>query len=471
MTVGSRNSTGGRSPRVAVIGAGVSGLTAAFRLRQRLGVDAVIDVYDSADRPGGLLCTREVGGVSMDVGAEAFIVRRPEARDLVDELGLTAHVVSPGGLRPAIWSGDGLHPLPAPALMGIPLGPEPMADLASPADLDRMAAEADVSLAWAPGADPSVGDLVGDRFGRSVVARGVDPMLGGVYSTLADHLGLREAIPALARALDDGAPSLTAAVRHVLDAGASATGPVFGALRGGYRELVDALVAAGGARLHLGAAVTGLAHGPDGFTLLIEASGQPRPIDYDGVVVAVPVWTAAELLGDVAPETAAVLADVQPAGSAVVAFAVPESTPLPEHSGVLVATDADLAIKAVTLSTQKWPHLRGGPVRTLRASFGRLGDPVIRTDEQLVAAAVSDLAIVFSAAGLPAPEVADAVVQRWPAGLPHYPPGHLARMRTALAMLPDGIGVAGSGYNGVGVPACIGTADAAVGKVTAALPT
>ncbi|ALG84675.1 protoporphyrinogen oxidase [Gordonia phthalatica] len=459
------------APRIAVVGAGVSGLTAAFRLRRRLGVDAVIDVYDAAEQPGGLLCTRTVGGAAVDVGAEAFIVRRPEARDLVAELGLADRVVAPGGMRPAIWADGGLHPLPSPAMMGIPRGPEPMVGLASDDDLQRMAAEPDRPLTWSPDDDPSVGDLVADRFGPSVVARGVDPMLGGVYSALSSSLGLREAIPALARAFDDGAPSLTAAVGRVLDAGAVATGPVFGALRGGYRELVDALVAAGGANLHLGTPVIDLEGGPGRYTLLLDSSVGPKPVDYDAVILAVPIWMAARLLGTVAPEAAAVFETVEPAGSAVVAVAVPASTPLPEHSGVLVATDADLHLKAITLSSQKWPHLRDGDVHTLRTSFGRLGDSVTASDDELVTLASEDLATVFAAAGVPAPVVEDAVVQRWPGGIPHYGPGHLARVRAALALLPAGVGVAGSGYNGVGVPACIGTAGAAVGKVTATLTT
>lgn len=463
--------TGVDAPRIAVVGAGVSGLTAAFRLRRRLGVDAVVDVYDSADRPGGLLCTRTVGGVAVDVGAEAFIVRRPEARDLVAELGLASRVVSPGGMRPAIWADGGLHPLPSPAMMGIPHGPEPMMGLASDSDLTRMAAEPDRPLGWTPGDDPAVGELVADRFGPSVVARGVDPMLGGVYSALSSSLGLREAVPALARALDDGAPSLTAAVGRVLDAGAGATGPVFGALRGGYRDLVDALVAAGGATLHLATPVVGLAGGPGRYTLLLDGAGEPRPVTYHAVVVATPIWTAARLLSGVAPDAARVFATVEPAGSAVVAVAVPASTTLPEHSGVLVATDADLRLKAITFSSQKWPHLRAADLHTLRTSFGRLGDPVAESDDALVAAATHDLTTVFAAAGLPGPAVEDAVVQRWPRGIPHYAPGHLARIRGALELLPAGLGVAGSGYNGVGVPACIGTAGAAVGKVTADLTT
>lgn len=472
--------SGGRTPRLAVIGAGVSGLTAAFRLRQGLGDDAVIDVYDAASEPGGLLHTRTVGGVAVDAGAEAFIVRRPEARDLVAELGLAERVVSPGGLRPAIFARGALHTLPSPAVMGIPADPSVTAGLADPDDLARMTAEPDTALAWTAGADPSVGDLVADRFGPSVVARSVDPMLGGVYSALAGQLGLRETIPALARALDDGAPSLTAAVRTVLDAGSAASGPVFGALRGGYRELVDALVAAGRAHLHLGVEVIGVealggesAGGGPGFAVRsATGGGRDDAVEYDGVVVAVPIWTAGRLLAALAPEPAAVFADVAPAGSAIVAVAVPEAAALPAHSGVLVATDEDaVRLKAITLSSQKWPHLRGGPVATLRTSFGRLGDRVDATDDELVRLALADLETVFGAAGLAAPDIVDAVVQRWPTGLPHYAPGHLARVGAAAGDLPRGIAVAGAGYAGVGVPACIGTATAAVGKVTADLRT
>ena len=57
------------------------------------------------------------------MGAEAFIVRRPEVLDLVRELGLSDHVVAPTGRRPAIWSEGRLHPLPTPALMGYRLAP------------------------------------------------------------------------------------------------------------------------------------------------------------------------------------------------------------------------------------------------------------------------------------------------------------------------------------------------------------
>ncbi|GEE02634.1 protoporphyrinogen oxidase HemY' [Gordonia spumicola] len=448
----------GGDVRVAVVGAGVSGLTAAYELRRILGGDARIDVLADDVEPGGLLATRAVGPTTLDVGAEAFIVRRPEALALVTELGLADQVVSPGPSRPAIWSAGRLTDLPSPALMGIPSTPEAVRDLLDADERRFVESEPDRPMAWTPGSDVSVGDLVGDRFGPAVVARSLDPMLGGVYSARARDLGLRETIPALAAALDAGASSLTEAVRRV-GARATGSGPVFGALRGGYRTLVDALVAAARADIRAPVAVRSVTRAGDGFGL--DGIG-----DYDAVVIATPVWTAGRLLADVAPESAAVFAGVRAAGSAVVAFAVDGRSPLPPHSGVLVASDADLSIKAITLSSRKWPHLRPEPggVSLLRTSFGRLGEPVVGADADLIARARADLDTVFAAVGLPAPEIVDALVQRWPTGLPHYAPGHLAAMADAVSRLPTGVAVAGSGYRGVGVPACIGTArDAAAG--------
>lgn len=461
------------SSRLAVIGGGVSGLVAAFRLRQTLGPAATIEVFEAADRFGGLLHTVDLAGHGFDVGAEAFIVRRPEALDLVAELGLTDDLVHPAGRRPSVWSAGRLHPLPAPALMGIPAAPEVVADLVDPADLARMADEPQRPLDWVPGTDCSVGELVAARFGPSVVARSVDPMLGGVYSSLAGDIGVREAIPALAARLDAGTPNLTAAVNDLVGAGAGG-GPVFGALRGGYRQLVDALLAAADPIRRPGTPVTAV-HA-DGTAWLVEtASGTGR---FDGVIVAVPAWQAAPLLAAPAPAASSRLAAVEAAPSVVLALAFEPGTALPDHSGVLVATDAgDLTAKAFTFSSQKWDHLAadGRPV-TVRASFGRYRAPVAGDDpeetltERLTTAALADLDRICAAAGLPGPSAGliDRRLQRWDGGLPVYRPGHLAHLAGLAELLPDGLAVAGAAYDGVGVPACIGRAGRAAAAVAAA---
>ena len=242
---GDSHRTGGTGPLVmtrsyCVVGGGISGLTAAYRLRPAAGDEATITLFDPADRLGGVLRTEQVGGVAIDVGAEAFVVRRPEVPALLAELGLANRQVGTTGARPLIYSQDRLHPLPPATLNGIPSSAESMAGLVNDATLARIAAEPDRPFSWQPGGDPAVADLVADRFGEQVVARSVDPMLGGVYAGSAATIGLRSAAPTLAAALDAGAAHLTDAVRQALMS--VTAGPVFGAVGGGYTVLVEELV-------------------------------------------------------------------------------------------------------------------------------------------------------------------------------------------------------------------------------------
>lgn len=456
-----------RARRIAVVGGGVSGLTAAYRLRQALGADAQIDVHEAGARPGGILSTVDVGGRAVDVGAEAFIVRRPEAVDLVGELGLADRVVSPTARRPAVWSAGRLHPLPTPALMGVPASVDAVSGLVDPADLDRLAAEADRAWRWDSGADPSLGEVIADRFGPTVVTRSVDPMLGGVYSSLSTDIGVREALPALAARLDEGAPNLTSAVADLVGRSAGG-GPVFGTLLGGYRVLIDALIEAAAVEFRLNSVVSGLERSAQGWTLDLGRSGSA---DYDGVVVALPAWHAGRVLQRAAPELARSLQGVRRASSVVVSIALAPGTPLPDHSGVLVGTGEGLRAKAFTFSSQKWAHLSAddGPV-SVRASFGRyraaIPDDCVEpgVDERIRTEALEDLDEVCRAAGVSAPSsaVVDVVVQRWTDGLPVYAPGHLAAMAEAECLRPPGVVLAGSAYAGVGVPACIGRAGRAV---------
>lgn len=439
--------------RVAVLGGGISGLTAAYRLRTLLGDSAVIELFESSSTVGGTLHSVAVDGHPIDVGAEAFLVRRPEATTLVAELGLSDLLVHPGTLGPSILSGGTLRSVARPTLMGIPADPDVVSHLADADDLRRMAEESARPLVWTAGQDISIGELVGDRFGRSVVDRSVDPMLSGVYSARADDLGLRSVLPALAHRLDAGAESLTVAVAGALGA-ATGSGPVFGALRGGYRVLVDELTRRSGADVHTDSAVSEVRRA--GARWLVDGVG------YDGVVCALPAPSAARAFASVG-EVSTPLACVELSGSAVVAMAFDPATPLPQLSGVLVAGDETVVrSKAFTFSTRKWNHLAAeGAV--VRASYGRYGAPVTGvSDDQLIDWATEDLATVIAIDGADGGQVTprDAVVQRWPGGIPRYAPGHSAVVDALERDRPAGLVLAGAAYNGVGVPACIGRADA-----------
>jgi oxygen-dependent protoporphyrinogen oxidase len=442
-----------------VVGGGISGLTAAYRLRAAAGDDATITLFDPADRLGGILRTEPVGGRPMDLGAEAFVLRRPEVPALLAELDLSGRQLVTTGARPLIYARQGLHPLPAGTVVGIPSSASSVAGLVDGATIARIDAEPARPLAWQPGGDPAVAELVGDRFGEQVVARSVDPLLSGVYAGSAATIGLRAAAPSVAAALDRGATSLTDAVAHGLPPATGA--PVFGALDGGYQVLIDELVARGRPRW-VPAAVQRLDRVDTGWALLDDTGAHWHA---DAVILAVPAPRLARLVAELAPRTCAAASRVGSASSVVVALAVPADTAFPQCSGVLAATGEPLRAKAITLSSRKWGAR--GDTQLLRLSFGRFGDDLASraSDDELLAWSVSDLAAVF---GLTVDPV-DARVRRWIDAMPQYAPGHAEVVAEVRAGLPPTLAVAGSYLDGIGVPACIGAAGRAAERVIRAV--
>ncbi|GAA1920318.1 protoporphyrinogen oxidase [Nocardioides lentus] len=447
--------------RVAVVGAGIGGLTAARDL-VAAGHDVV--VLEAAEVAGGKLRRAEVAGVALDVGTEAMLHRRPEGSALAADLGLP--LVHPTGASSRIWTRGSLRRLPR-SLMGVPLDPDDLAasGVLSPEGLAR--ARVERVEPW-DGEDVSVGELVAARFGDEVVDRLVEPLLGGVYAGHARRLSVRATVPALADLAARG-PLVTEGARTAPGAGT----PVFAGLAGGMTSLVDALAA--GLVVRTGATVRELVRTPAGLALVVGPTTAPERLEVDGVVLAVPPAPASRLLGDLAPRAAAELAGVETASTVVVALALAAADVAGLGSydgsaaGFLVPPVDGRAIKASTFSFAKWEHVRAAGaaegVVHLRTSLGRLGEEATlqRDDADLVADSLADLR---AATGLDARPV-DAVVQRWGGALPQYAVGHLdrvARVRAAVAEV-GGLVVCGAAYDGVGVPAVIGSAHRAAGEL------
>jgi protoporphyrinogen/coproporphyrinogen III oxidase len=448
---------------VVVVGAGVAGAAAAYALRAH-----DVTVVDGAPQVGGKLRTSDLAGVPLDEGAEQFLVRVPEALDLVRALGLDAEVVHPRATGAAVFSRGRLHPLPARTMLGVPSSIRSLGGLLRPSEMVRAVADL-VAPGEVPIDDVAVGALLRRRVGDAVVDRLVDPLLGGVYAGRADDLSFFATMPALRAAQASlGTPSVVRAARSAVASGADG-GPVFATLTGGLGQLVPATLAASGASVVSGRLVRRIERTPNGFVVVHGPTTDEQAIEADAVVVAVPAAPAARLLADVAPGAADELGGIDYASVAIVSFAYPSSTVLPPAwSGFLVPAVERRAVKAATFSSQKWAHLGDSDVVVVRCSLGRADEVALlqRSDDELVALAAADLTAM---AALPAP--VESRVTRWGGGLPQYAVGHLGRVkriRSAVAAVP-GLAVCGAAYDGVGIPACVRSGYAAAAQVEEAL--
>ncbi|MEY9844928.1 protoporphyrinogen oxidase [Streptacidiphilus sp. MAP5-3] len=465
-------------PHVLVVGGGIAGLAAAARLAGADGhaARARVTLLEAGPRLGGKLRTGEVGGVTVDLGAESMLARRPEAVALGRGVGLDDALQPPTTAKAAIWTRGALRPMPTGHLMGVPGDLDALAasGVLSAEGLAR-AAEDETLPRTEVGQDIAVGEYVAARLGREVVDRLVEPLLGGVYAGHADRISLSAAVPQLL-AIARRDRSAIEGVRATLSAAAKNPNPapVFMGIEGGIGRLPVAVAEAcrdAGVTIRTETPVDSLRRTADGWTAVLGGSATGEALAADAVVLAVPANVAARLLTSHAPRAAAELAEVEYAGMALVTLAFRRAdVGALQGSGFLVPPVDGRSIKASTFSSNKWGWLdRSAPdTFVLRTSLGRHGEEAVldQDDADLIERSLSDLR---EAAGITARPYAHTVT-RWRGGLPQYPVGHperVARIEAEVAALP-GLALCGAAYHGVGIPACVGSAWRAVDLVTGA---
>ena len=459
----------GRDLDLVVVGGGIAGLAAAWAARRR-GADVV--VLEAGDQVGGKLRTSPVAGVPLDESADGFLARVPEAVELCRAVGLEAELVSPATGAAYVWSEGALRRLPSEQLLGVPTDVDSVASsrILSPAGLARLREDLDRPDDRPDGdADEALGALIRRRLGDEVLDKLVAPLVGGIWAADCDALSLRVATPQLAEArrrdpsLVRGAALLRAAAPAAA-AGEEAP-PVFLAPRGGMGQLVEALRDRLGDAVRVGTPVDALDRRDGRWHVA------PHGISADAVVVATPAGVTAKLVGPHAAEAGALLADVGYSSVALVALAVPRDGIERDldGSGYLVPPSEGRLLTACSWSSEKWPHLALGLDPSLvlvRASAGRAGDEraLALDDDALVAALLDDLRTTMGLRGTPV----DVRVTRWNDSFPQPRPGHVDRVevvRSDLAAHAPGLAAAGSWVDGVGIPACIRSAQRAVATV------
>ncbi len=462
---------------VVVVGGGIAGMAAAWRLRQDPTSPAVT-VIEGDRRLGGKILTTEFEGRPVEEGPDAFLARVPAAAELCREVGLGDELISPATGKAYIWTRGGLQPIPEGTVLGVPAGLRAVrtARMLSPRGKARAAIEPLLPGRRRKG-DFAVGRLVKARFGRAVADYLVDPLVGGINAGHTDALSAEVSaaqVVTAARSSRSLMLGLRAQRRAAAGAAKPATPPpVFYGVEGGLGRFVDQLGAAlesSGTVVRLGDPAVSVTRTSDGpVWRVVTASGEEHRADT--VVIAVPAFAAAALLADASPRVARMIGGIEYASVDLVTLAYPrDHIDPPEGSGFLVPRVDGRLMTACTVVSQKWGGLERPDDVLLRISAGRFGDErsLALDDDELVDHLTEELGGAIAVRGRPSAWR----VSRWVRAFPQFAPGHLdlvAAIETDLAIAAPGIAVAGAAYRGVGIPACITSGQAAADRVLAVL--
>ncbi len=478
---GSLGSGDGDRPHVVVVGGGIAGLAAAYRLT-RLDPPVAVTLIDAEQRLGGKILTEHLDGFTIEGGPDSFLSIKPRGVGLCTELGLSALLqgTTPRPHRAFVRRGDRLHELPEGLTGLVPTRLQPIlrSCLLSPWGKVRFAADA-VLPARRDEADESLAHFVRRRLGREVYERLVEPLMAGIYAGDGEQLSLAATFPRLREGerVHGGLIRGVVASRTVPSPvdGAPAL-PPFVAPSAGMETLVDALIRelrGAAVRICLGSPVHAVERDTspqmdhlDRYRVEL-ATGEA--IGADGVVVAVPAFVAAELLAGFDAELATALGAIPHASSAIVSLAYPEGDiprVLDAHGYVIPRAEARAAL-ACTWTSAKWRGRAPDGMALIRVFVGRFGQEQLLAgdDDALVAIARAELRETL---GIAAPPSLTRV-HRWPDGMPQYTMGHLDRLVTierSLAHDPA-VALAGAAYRGVGIPDCIESGEAAAVRVHA----
>jgi protoporphyrinogen/coproporphyrinogen III oxidase len=458
-------STRAGARRIAVIGAGVSGLAAAHRLGElAAGAPALeLVVYEAAPRAGGIVATAREHDLVLEDGPDSFVTDKPEAKALCERLGLGPRLVAtrPQFRKSAVVRGGRLVPTPPGFQLLAPsrLGPFLRSPLLSLAGRARVALEPWVAARTRDPralADESLASFVGRRLGRELLERVAEPMVGGIYGADPARLSMLATFPRFLRLeAEHGSVIRGLAAAAASAAGDEASGPrygLFASLAGGMQELTDALAARLPARaLQLGTAVTRLVPSPAGW-IVETARGVAT---FEAVIVALPAPATGTLVAGFDSALAGRLAAFPRGSSATVTFAF-EARDVGhprDLAGFVVPRREGMLLLGVSFTDRKFEGRAAAGTALLRAFFDGRG--LALDDDALAVRAHGELSRLLALRPGALPRARRIV--RWPDAMPHYEVGHLDRVREAAADAArwPGLYLAGHSYHGIGLPDCV----------------
>ncbi len=414
---------------VAIVGGGITGLTAAFRLRRR---KIPVVLYEATDRVGGVIRSVQQGGYLAEFGPNTILETSPTIAALIRDLGLAGDRLysnPEAGQRFIIRGG---RPVPVP---GSPLGFF-TSRLFSASAKGRLLREPFVRPA-PPEAEESVAELVLRRLGREFLDYAINPLVAGIYAGDPARLSVKQAFPRL-HALEQRYGSLIkgqilgARERRRRAEVSKQDAPKL-SFRDGLQALIDRLQDELGDAVRLRSAVTRLRESPGGWLVTVRTDGGEDERSHAAVLLAAPAYRLAEIeLHAAADLSLRPLSRVEypPVASVVLGFRREDVAHPVQGFGMLVPQVEGFRILGTIFSSSLFPNRAPAGHVTLTSYVGgtRAPELALRSGEELVELTLQDLRTILGVTG--APTFRHHVV--YPRAIPQYVVGY-GRLRDLMS--------------------------------------
>ncbi|WP_078381535.1 protoporphyrinogen oxidase [Sutcliffiella halmapala] len=463
--------------KVVIIGGGITGLSAAYYLQKaikenKLNIDIIL--IEASNRLGGKMQTVKKDGFTIERGPDSFLERKVSAAQLIKEVGLENHLTNNATGQAHILLKGQLYPMPEGAVMGIPTKLSPFVTTGLFSTMGKMRAAADLVLPASGnnGEDQSLGAFFRRRLGDEVVENLIEPLLSGIYAGDIDKLSLQATFPQFQQ-VEQKYRSLILGMKQTTPK-KPANQPkskkgMFQTLTGGLQSLVDEIEKSLIDVKVLKAVKVEQLEKLDEQRYELSLSNGELLVS-DSVIITTPHFATANILPNVtsiAPLEKMTSTSVATVAMAFDASAIKDDV---EGTGFVVARNSDYTITACTWTHKKWPHTTPEGKILLRCYVGRAGDEAIveQSDEEIKQVVLDDLNKIMDIGASPD----FTIVSRWKQAMPQYAVGHkkmLKEINERLSEEMPGVYLAGSSFEGVGLPDCIDQGKAVVSAVLAQL--
>ena len=448
--------------KIAIIGAGITGLSAAYYLKKEYP-QFDVEVIEATNRAGGKIQTYRKEGYTIEFGPESYLGRKKIMTELAEEIGLGDDLITNQTGQSYIYANNHLYPIPGGSIMGIPTDVKPFIStkLISVKGKIRAAMDLFKKPVEMQNGDISVGHFFRERLGDEVLENLIEPLMGGIYGTNIDDLSLMSTFPNF-KEREEQYNSLIKGMRHEKQVRQSQKKLYPGAPKGQFKqfrhglssfiEALEQAVKKQDTEVIYNTKVEDIIGSQRGYDIVFDGEKH----FYDGVLVTVPHQTFMQWFSEDPAFDYFKAMDSTSVATVVLAFDEKDVENTYDGTGFVIARTSDTRITACTWTSKKWPFTTPKGKVLLRAYVGKPGDHILEemNDEQIVSTVRKDLSQMMTIKGNPE----FTIVNRLPKSMPQYHVGHIQHVRdiqTHIRQNYPHLRITGAGFEAVGLPDCI----------------